>query len=86
MASCAEYRVVENVFGIHKSTVKECLFRVVNVINDLMMKDYLQMPNVYEASKIAMNFERISHVPQIIGCIDGSHILIGSVKRLSRFC
>lgn len=76
LASCAEYRVVGNVFGIHKSTVKKCLFRTVNAINTLMMKDYLQMPNANEASEIALNFERISQIPQIIGCIDGSHIPI----------
>lgn len=41
-----------------------------------MMKDYLQMPNIHETAEIAMNFEKISHIPQIIGCIDGSHIPI----------
>lgn len=76
MASCAEYRVVGNVFGIHKSTVKKCLFRVVNAINDLMMRNYLHMPDLYEASEIAINFEKISCIPQIIGCIDGTHIPI----------
>lgn len=76
LASCAEYRVVGNIFGIHKSTVKKCLYRVVNAINELMIKDYLQLPNIYEAVEIAMNFEKISHIPQIVGCIDGSHIPI----------
>ncbi|KYM98112.1 Putative nuclease HARBI1 [Cyphomyrmex costatus] len=76
LASCAEYRVVGNVFGIHKSTVKKCLFRVVNAVNHLMMEDYLQMPNIYKTSKIAINFEMISHIPQIFGCIDGTHIPI----------
>ncbi|EFN77141.1 hypothetical protein EAI_00052, partial [Harpegnathos saltator] len=74
MASCAEYRVVGNVFGIHKSTVKKCLFRVVNAINDLMMRNYLHMPDLYEASEIAINFEKISCILQIIGCIDSTHI------------
>ncbi|KYQ53661.1 hypothetical protein ALC60_04168 [Trachymyrmex zeteki] len=26
LASCSEYRVVGNTFGIHKSTVKKCFF------------------------------------------------------------
>ncbi|XP_071581132.1 uncharacterized protein, partial [Temnothorax nylanderi] len=38
--------------------------------------DFLRMPNEVEASEIASRFERISHIPQIIGCIDGSHIPI----------
>jgi len=36
LASCAEYRVVGNIFGIHKSTVKKCLYKVVNAIDDVM--------------------------------------------------
>jgi len=76
LASCAEYRVVGNIFGIHKSTVKKCLYKVVNAINNVMMKNYLYMPNEFEAVEIANNFEKICHIPQIIGCIDGSHIPI----------
>ncbi|XP_018312704.1 uncharacterized protein [Mycetomoellerius zeteki] len=76
LANYAEYSVVGNIFGIHKSTVKKCFFRVVNAVNNLMMKDYLQMPDTYEASEIAMNFEITSHIPQIIGCIDDTHIPI----------
>ncbi|TGZ45962.1 uncharacterized protein [Temnothorax longispinosus] len=76
LASCAEYRVVGNIFGIHKSTVKKCLYKVVNAINNVMMADYLHMPNEFEAVEIANNFEKRSHIPQIIGCIDGSHIPI----------
>lgn len=33
LASTAEYRVVGNVMGIHKSTVKMCLYRVFNLRN-----------------------------------------------------
>lgn len=73
-ASCAEYQVVGNIFGIHKSTVKKCLYRVVNAINNMMMADYLS--NEFEAVEIANNFEKIWHISQIIGCIDGLHIPI----------
>lgn len=67
MASCAKYCIVGNVFGIHKSTVKKCLSRVVNAINNSAMKDdYITIPNVREASQIAMNFERISRITQIV--------------------
>ncbi|XP_071577858.1 uncharacterized protein [Temnothorax nylanderi] len=34
------------------------------------------MPNQDEAKYIAMQFENISHIPQILGCIDGTHIPI----------
>jgi len=76
LASCTEYRVVGNIFGIHKSTVKKCLYKVVNAINNVMMKNYLYMPNEFEAVKIANHFEKICHIPQIIDCIAGSHIPI----------
>ncbi|XP_011707399.1 PREDICTED: putative nuclease HARBI1 [Wasmannia auropunctata] len=40
------------------------------------MRDYLHIPNEFEAIEIANNFEKICHIPQIIGCIDGSHVPI----------
>lgn len=76
VASCSEYRVVRNVFGVHKSTVKKCLYRVVKAINKVMAPVYISMPNQDEATYIAMQFEKVSHIPQIIGCIDGTHIPI----------
>jgi len=33
LASCCEYRVVGNNFGIHKSTVWKCVHRVIDAIN-----------------------------------------------------
>ncbi|XP_020293375.1 protein ALP1-like [Pseudomyrmex gracilis] len=76
VASCSEYRVVGNVFGVHKSTVKKCFYEVVKAINKVMAPDYIIMPNQDEAKYIAMIFENVSHIPQIIGCIDGTHIPI----------
>lgn len=76
VASCSEYRVVGNVFGVHKSTVKKCFYRVVKAINKVMTSAYITIPNQDEAKYIAMIFENVSHIPQIIGCIDGTHIPI----------
>lgn len=36
LASCAEYRVIGDVMGVHKSTVRKCLFRVTKAINKIM--------------------------------------------------
>lgn len=76
LASCAEYRVIGNVFGIHKSTVKKVIYNVVNAINRNMAQNYIKMPNEEEAKIIAAEFEKISSIPQIIGIIDGTHIPI----------
>lgn len=76
LASCCEYRVVGNVFGVHKSTVKKFVYRVINAINKSLMKIHIQMPDSEECERISTVFESISGIPQIIGCIDGSHIPI----------
>lgn len=76
LASTAEYRVIGNTMGIHKSTVKKCLYRVVKAINKIMLKNYIRMPDENEAKFIAQNFEEKCGIPQIIGSIDGTHIEI----------
>lgn len=76
LASCAEYRVVGAVFGVHKSTVKKCLYKVVTAINKVIAPIVICMPTETEAKYIATQFEKKSHIPQIIGCIDGTHIPI----------
>ncbi|KAL6424955.1 hypothetical protein ACFW04_009351 [Cataglyphis niger] len=48
-----KWQVVQNIvlwktFGIHKSAVKKCLFRVVKAINDLIMKDYLRIQTLHK--------------------------------------
>lgn len=80
LASCAEYRVIGNVMGIHKSTVKKCLYRTVRAINKVMLRKYIYMPSTEEAETIAHHYEEKSFFPQIIGSIDGTHIPITAPK------
>lgn len=44
LASTAEYRVVGNVMGIHKSSVKKCLYKIVKAINKIMLS---KKKNIY---------------------------------------
>jgi len=37
LASCCEYRVVGNLFGIHKTSVWRCVHKVVKAINDILL-------------------------------------------------
>ncbi|XP_029154904.1 putative nuclease HARBI1 [Nylanderia fulva] len=76
LASTAEYRVIGNTMGIHKSTVKKCVYKVVKAINQIMLQNYIYMPHEKEAKFIAQNFEEKCGIPQIIGSIDGTHIEI----------
>lgn len=76
LASTAEYRVVGNIMGIHKSTVKKCLYRVVRAINKIMLRNYIYLPDEDEAKFITQSFEEKCGIPQIIGSIDGTHIEI----------
>lgn len=76
LASCAEYRVIGDVMGVHKSTVRKCLFRVTKAINKIMVKNLIFMPSEDEANFISLQFEKNSLIPQLIGSIDGTHIPI----------
>lgn len=76
LASCCEYRVVGRVFGVHKSTVHKFFYKVIRAINRKLLWKTIKMPDASESKKISESFQRKSGVPQIIGCIDGSHIPI----------
>lgn len=71
LASCAEYRVVGDVFGVHKSTVHKCFYQVVRAIN-IFKAEYIKFPNEEESFNIAAKFEDISGIGNIIGAIDGN--------------
>lgn len=76
LASCCEYRVVGLVFGVHKTTVQKIFYQVVSAINKCILWDVVKMPNEAECEGISVQFERKSGIPQLIACIDGSHIPI----------
>ncbi|KAE8748732.1 hypothetical protein FOCC_FOCC004535 [Frankliniella occidentalis] len=76
MASLTEYRQVGNQFGVHKSTVHNCLYAFCIAVNDELGAEHIRMPDEAEATIIANQFEAITNIPQIIGAIDGSHIPI----------
>ncbi|XP_018376456.1 PREDICTED: uncharacterized protein LOC108769767 [Trachymyrmex cornetzi] len=61
LASCCEYRIVGNIFGIHKSTVWKCVHKVVNAINAKLMY-MITMPDDNECQQIARN-SILSNVP-----------------------
>ena len=74
LASCAEYRVVANQFGVHKSTVKKMVYQFCNGMVTSALEHFIKVPTTEEAIGIADRFEQKFNIPQIIGCIDGTHI------------
>lgn len=73
MASCCEYRVVANQFGVHKSTVKKCVYMFCRKLVKHYMNKFITLWNE-EAEAISRRFEISCHLPQILGAIDGTHI------------
>ncbi|XP_062391518.1 uncharacterized protein LOC134079454 [Sardina pilchardus] len=76
LASCAEYRVVANQFGVHKSTVLKFVTLFCKGMVTSVMHQLIRTPTLEEARRTARRFEEKFHLPQIIGCIDGTHIPI----------
>ncbi|KAK7878184.1 hypothetical protein WMY93_031181 [Mugilogobius chulae] len=74
LGSCGEYRLVANQFGVHKSTVKKFVYMFCRGMVDNVVSNFIKVPDLAEATQIAAQFQRAFGLPQIIGCIDGSHI------------
>lgn len=75
LASCAEYRVIANQFGISKSAVHKYVYAFCIALN-AEFKDELAMPSEQEAKSISRDFETMCGIPNIIGAIDGTHVPI----------
>uniref|UniRef100_A0A1A8JL12 DDE Tnp4 domain-containing protein n=2 Tax=Nothobranchius TaxID=28779 RepID=A0A1A8JL12_NOTKU len=76
LASCAEYRVVANQFGVHKSTVKKFVYAFCKGMVTSVIHHFIKVPTPEEALTIAHRFEQKFYIPQVFGCIDGTHIPI----------
>lgn len=76
LSNCCEYRIVGNNFGIHKATMWKCVHKVIDAINIELMSSWINMPDNDECHEIAAAFENKTHIPQLIGAIDGTHIPI----------
>ncbi|KAK8761986.1 hypothetical protein V5799_031702 [Amblyomma americanum] len=80
LASCCEYRLVGNQFGVHKSTVKKFVYSFCLNASTHLTQKYVKLPSPQEATEIAKRFEEKCHMPQLFGAIDGTHIPITAPK------
>lgn len=81
MASYCEYRVVANQFGIHKSSVKKCVYMLWGTLVEDYLKEFIRLPSTQEAAAIANIFEVRCHLPHIFVANDGSHIPTKAPKK-----
>uniref|UniRef100_A0A673HX22 DDE Tnp4 domain-containing protein n=1 Tax=Sinocyclocheilus rhinocerous TaxID=307959 RepID=A0A673HX22_9TELE len=76
LATCAEYGVVWETFGVNKTTVHRCVYSVCRAICAHMMSSYIKLPDLAEAREIAERNYTTHHIPQVYGALDGTHILV----------
>ncbi|KYN06192.1 hypothetical protein ALC62_02865 [Cyphomyrmex costatus] len=79
LASCCEYRVVANIFGIHKTSVWRCLHNTVDAINKILLPKFLKMPDVNECARISAAYElvQIFHKTKLVNGVEIPYFLIG---------
>ncbi len=65
LATCAEYRVVAETFGVSKTTVHRCVNGVCQSICTKVMKQNIALPNVKEAQQIAQHNYEAHGIPQV---------------------
>ena len=67
--------LVGEMIGVDKSTASRAIHRVTNAMVALMPR-LVYMPTQQEADRQKVKFMRIAGHPNIIGCIDGTHVRI----------
>ena len=74
LARCAEYRILANQFGVHKSKVIKMVYLFCTGMVTSAIHNFIKVPTTEAAISIANRFEQKFNIPQIISCIDGTHI------------
>lgn len=80
LGCCAELRVISEIFGLAKSTVWKCVRRVCKAIIQILKPIWITIPNADECEEAARLFKQKIGLPQIIGALNGSRILITPPK------
>lgn len=75
LATCAEYRVVGETFGVSKVSVYRCVNAFVYTMAGFK-GHFITFPSSEEAAAIADRIQARHGYPQAFGAIDGSHIAI----------
>jgi hypothetical protein len=76
LATGADYRSIQELFGVGQSTACNIFLETVTAICFSMKSRFIRIPNEVECMNIAKGFEERWGFPQCIGAIDGTHIPI----------
>lgn len=67
--------IISDLFGVNQSTICRTVHKVSRAIAKLS-SHYIKMPPESEISSCMASFYKLKKMPQVIGCIDGTHIPI----------
>ena len=67
--------VVGELIGVDQSTVSRTVTRVTDTFST-QIGQYVRLPNPREAQDSKVKFYQMQHMPNVVGCIDGTHVRI----------
>lgn len=74
LSGCGEYGSIAYRFGVHKTTVMKFVYMFCKGMVNQSMRHFIKVPSLQEACAIAERFQSKFYIPQVIGCVDVTHI------------
>lgn len=77
LANTEVFRLIANLYGFNsKGRAHYCVMEVLEAMATKLFDQYIKWPTDIEIQEIAAEFEEKAGFPNVIGCIDGTHISI----------